>query len=262
MSNLVKLIGCVLFVFFCSNCTSESEPKASGARIVSLSPSITASLIDMGLGEHIVGRSAFCEKGVASIPVVGDLYAVDYERLLRLKPTHVFVQPQATGVDSHLQELAENGQFILRSWNLNGIKDIQVLALDLAELMDVSEFTVSPNMNGNTVSTAPTLLMTIGSEQQVGICFGKNTYLDDIWSAMGGVNALQKDGWQKLSLEDIARLSPSRIVIVNDVLFTQKSPLDSLDIPVIKFVHKDVLIPSIRVAKVAKSLAGCLVESK
>ena len=262
MSNPVKLIGCVLFVLFCSSCSSESEPQANGARIVSLSPSITASLIDMGVGEHIVGCSAFCEKGVASIPVVGDLYAVDYERLLRLQPTHVFVQPQATGVDPHLQELAENGEFILRSWNLNRVKDIQVLALDLAELMDVSEFTVAPNMDGNAVSTAPTLLMTIGSEQQVGICFGKNTYLDDIWSAMGGVNALQKDGWQKLSLEDIARLSPSRIVIVNDVLFNQKSPLDSLDIPVIKFVHKDVLIPSIRVAKVAKSLADCLAEFK
>jgi ABC-type hemin transport system substrate-binding protein len=258
----VKLIGCVLFVLFCSSCSSESEPQVSGARIVSLSPSITTSLIEMGVGQHIVGRSAFCEKGDTSIPVVGDLYAVDYERLLRLQPTHVFVQPQATGVDSHLQELAENGEFILRSWNLNGIKDIQALALDLAELLDVSELTVSPNMNGNAVSTATTLLMTIGSEQQVGICFGKNTYLDDIWSAMGGVNALQKDGWQKLSLEDIARLSPSRIVIVNDVLFTQKSPLDSLDIPVIKFVHKDVLIPSIRVAKVAKSLADCLAESK
>jgi hypothetical protein len=79
---------------------------------------------------------------------------------------------------------------------------------------------------------------------------------------MGGVNALQTDGWQKLSIEDIARLSPSRIVIVNDVLFTQKSPVESLHIPVITFIHKDVLIPSIRVTKVAKSLADCLVESK
>ena len=81
----MKLIGSVLFVLFCSSCSSESEPQVSGARIVSLSPSITASLIDMGVGEHLVGRSAFCEKGVASIPVVGDLYTVDYERLLRLK---------------------------------------------------------------------------------------------------------------------------------------------------------------------------------
>ena len=117
-------------------------------------------------------------------------------------------------------------------------------------------------LTDNSISDAPTLIMTSGSEQQVGICFGTNTYLDDVWRAIGGVNALDSDGWRMLSIEDIVMLSPDRILLVSDSVFTQSSPIEKLGIPVVRFVHKDVLIPSTRIEDVAKALQASLGKSQ
>jgi ABC-type hemin transport system substrate-binding protein len=262
MPKYIRFIACSIVALLCSCTSGESEPKQAGVRIVSLSPSITASLIDMGFNEELVGRSAFCEEVGSAIPVVGDLYAVDYEQLLRLQPTHVFLQQQVGGIDSHLEELAENGAFVLRSWELNTIEDIKKLSTDLSTVFRIDQSQVDFEFNKFAISVDPTLLMTGGSKQSVGICFGRNTYLDDIWEAIGGVNALKKEGWQMLSLEDIARLSPSRILIVSDTHFTSRSPVESLGIPVIQFVHKDVLIPSTRIVQVAQSLQEQMVKTQ
>ena len=129
MSKYFRITVCLIITNFCACSASESEPTQAGVRIVSLSPSITASIIDMGFGEKIVGRSAFCEEVSGPIPVVGDLYAVDYERLLRLQPTHVFMQHQVGGINSHLVELAGDGMFILKSWKLNTIENITELSV-------------------------------------------------------------------------------------------------------------------------------------
>ena len=262
MVNCIRFFACIFVVFLC-NCSSEecgSHPE--GIRIISLSPGITASLIDMGFEEQIVGRSAFCDKQVEAIPVVGDLHTIDYERLLRLQPTHVFVQPQAVGEDSHLQELANNNAFILRNWKLNTIEDIRTLASELSSVLVWNDSAILITIGDTSISDAPTLIMTSGSEQQVGICFGTNTYLDDVWKSLGGVNALDGDGWRMLSIEDIVRLSPDRILLVSDSVFIQSSPIEKLGIPVVRFVHKDVLIPSTRIVDVAKALQESLGEAQ
>jgi len=64
------------------------------ARIVSLVPSITELLCDLGLAHELVGRTRFCihpSALVDSIPVVGGTKDVDIERVRALAPTHVIV---------------------------------------------------------------------------------------------------------------------------------------------------------------------------
>ncbi|KPF66978.1 metal ABC transporter substrate-binding protein [beta proteobacterium AAP99] len=63
-------------------------------RIVSLVPSITELLIDLGLREHVVGRTGFCihpADAVRDIPKVGGTKDVNLEKIRRLAPTHVIV---------------------------------------------------------------------------------------------------------------------------------------------------------------------------
>jgi ABC-type Fe3+-hydroxamate transport system substrate-binding protein len=69
-------------------------PAAPGPRIVSLVPSITELLIDLGLREQIVGRTGFCihpRELVRGIPKVGGTKDVNLERIRGLAPTHVVV---------------------------------------------------------------------------------------------------------------------------------------------------------------------------
>jgi ABC-type Fe3+-hydroxamate transport system substrate-binding protein len=67
---------------------------APGARIVSLVPSITELLCDLGLAAQLVGRTGFCihpAEVVKSIPKVGGTKDVNIEKIRKLAPTHLVV---------------------------------------------------------------------------------------------------------------------------------------------------------------------------
>jgi len=64
------------------------------SRIVSLVPSITELLCDLGLADQIVGRTGFCihpREVVRRIPKVGGTKSVNIEKVRALEPTHVIV---------------------------------------------------------------------------------------------------------------------------------------------------------------------------
>ncbi len=78
---------------------------ASNARIVSLVPSITELLCDLGLENQIVGRTGFCihpREIIKQIPKVGGTKDVNVEKLRKLAPTHVIVN-----IDENRRELVD-----------------------------------------------------------------------------------------------------------------------------------------------------------
>ena len=80
-------------------------PAGSGARIVSLVPSITELVCDLGLSGQLVGRTGFCIHPwdtVRTVPKVGGTKDVLMERVRELAPTHAIVN-----IDENLRETAE-----------------------------------------------------------------------------------------------------------------------------------------------------------
>ncbi|MEW7850840.1 helical backbone metal receptor [Massilia aurea] len=72
----------------------QGYQPAPGARIVSLVPSITELLCDLGLAPQLVGRTGFCihpKALVATIPKVGGTKDVNLDKIRALAPTHVVV---------------------------------------------------------------------------------------------------------------------------------------------------------------------------
>jgi ABC-type Fe3+-hydroxamate transport system substrate-binding protein len=70
------------------------EVASATARIVSLVPSITELLFDLGLATNVVGRTGFCihpAELVKRVPKVGGTKSIDIGRLKRLAPTHIIV---------------------------------------------------------------------------------------------------------------------------------------------------------------------------
>ena len=72
-------------------CAAVAEPPADDAprRIVSLVPSHTESLHDLGLADRVVGRTRFCihpEPWVSGLPAVGGTKDAKLERILALEP--------------------------------------------------------------------------------------------------------------------------------------------------------------------------------
>ncbi len=72
----------------------QQHAAAPNARIVSLVPSITELLCDLGLAPQLVGRTGFCihpADVVRGVPKVGGTKDVNIEKIRKLAPTHLVV---------------------------------------------------------------------------------------------------------------------------------------------------------------------------
>jgi ABC-type Fe3+-hydroxamate transport system substrate-binding protein len=64
------------------------------ARIVSLVPSVTELLFELGVGDRVVGRTGFCihpKDNIKTVPKVGGTKSVDIDAIRGLAPTHLIV---------------------------------------------------------------------------------------------------------------------------------------------------------------------------
>ena len=79
----------------CVDAAGNAHPRADAdARIVSLVPSITELLFDLGIGAQVAGRTGFCihpRDSVRDVPKVGGTKDVKLDALRALSPTHVIV---------------------------------------------------------------------------------------------------------------------------------------------------------------------------
>ena len=93
-----------------SGAPSAAPAAAAPERIVSLNPSLTATLLAIGAGPRLVGVDDFSarqQSAVAELPRVGGLFDPSLERLVALRPDLVVLVPSAAQRDfrSRLREL-------------------------------------------------------------------------------------------------------------------------------------------------------------
>lgn len=269
----------------CRRGTPAVPARGDRLRIVSLSPAISRTLVDFGLQGEVVGRTAWCGSLDPAIPVAGDLYEIDFERLIRLEPTHVLVQPPSTGLDPALERLAAERGWIIGRWTFNTLDDIEQMIRDLPGVLypgggprrEAAAARAAELLNrmaaALTRSTGPSwsgrTLLVAGTEPAVMI-FGQGTYLDDILRTLGGVNASSARGWAELSLEDVVRLDPEAIILVRDSgprdvdPIAAAGPLATLDTAakrdgrVAVLWHPDSQLPSSAAIGVADAMRGVL----
>lgn len=85
-------------------------PAGAEARIVSLVPSITELLIDLGLAEQIVGRTHYCihpAESVKDIPSLGGTKKISLPKLMALGATHAIlnVDENTREIDAAIREI-------------------------------------------------------------------------------------------------------------------------------------------------------------
>jgi len=88
---------------------TRHAPARRDARIVSLVPSITELVCDLGLAAQLVGRTGFCvhpREVVRRIPKVGGTKDFDLDKLRALRPTHVILNIDENKKE-HARSLAE-----------------------------------------------------------------------------------------------------------------------------------------------------------
>ncbi len=94
-------------------------------RIVTLAPALTQMVVDLGMGDAIVGVARNDAAAPREATIVGTYQEIDYERLVRLKPTHVLMLTDKDGVPARLEELSRTNGFELAAFEYpDGMLDV------------------------------------------------------------------------------------------------------------------------------------------
>lgn len=195
-------------------------------RVASTSPAITDSLVALGLADHIVGRSPFCQSVPAATPVVGDLRDFDAERLALARPDVLFVQPPLAGVDPALRAFCTERRIPLVERRIDSLAELDGLLDDVA-----SAFRAPPDAAGEGLARriaeakariaaraeppaggAPRVLLLVSAEPFLAA--GRGGYLDELLLRQGLSNALEREGYIELGAEAVLALEPACIVAV------------------------------------------------
>ncbi|MAD78071.1 MAG: hypothetical protein CMJ51_01705 [Planctomycetaceae bacterium] len=196
-----------------------SEARATGG-VVSLSPAITTTLIDLGVGDEVVGRTPWC-RGVDDRPVVGTLEGVDAEVLVAIRPAVVLHQPPATGIDPVLLGLRDRLGFQLAGGRLDGVSNLLTL-LDEIERLELAEPSRIEERRAGLRDIAARCRRPFGpdspgvvalhSVDPVGVA-GRDTYLGEIIAAAGFRNLAPSGGWRAWSVETLLGAEPDKILV-------------------------------------------------
>jgi len=200
---------------------------AQPARIVSTSPSITETLFALGLGDRVVGVSAYCHypPAVLTLPKIGSFIKPDAEKIAVLRPDLVVVQ-RAKSPMPLPSKLAALGIKYLEV-EPGSLAEVYTLIQDIGRATGVQQRAASliASIRGrldavraeSQSSYKPSVLLIVGRDPGmlsniVGV--GPGAYLDELITIAGGRNILgqSKIQYPQISMETVLHANPDVIL--------------------------------------------------
>jgi len=169
-----------------------------------------------------VGRTPWCETPeAADARIVGSFEDRDLEAIAALHPT--LVLRQSSVADFALETVARSVGAEVHSWHFDRLSDVQASLVPIADLLAHAGFTGAPEaaaritaLHHDAVSvpvhTTGRVLFLFAVDPPMA--FGTGTYVDDLWTAMGGTNAMRRPGYPAVTAEDVVRLAPAAIISI------------------------------------------------
>lgn len=219
-----------LFVAACrsesvpSNGTLGPAPPAEIRRLVTLAPSLTQLVVELGAGDRLVGVTRFDdEPSVASLPRVGGYNDPSLETIVRLAPDLVVCQP-APGNKGSVQAVARAG-IPVQFFGLETIADIRQTTLALGYLLDrneaandlvsrIDEARKKAQDAAKKRSRRPKVVLLVGIDPLIAA--GPGSFSHELLVDAGADNIVERSpqSWPRLSPERLLGQSPDAVLLV------------------------------------------------
>ena len=220
-----KLRYILLAALLTAGCKKGNTPPPNG--LIALSPAITETLFDMGLGDRLVGVARHSDAiRELNLPIVGDFNTLNYEALYTLKPQLVILENATDEQKQRLHDLKLN--FLeTKSLTLHDITDsIQKIgkacnAEAEAEKL-LAQFKENIDQQRNSTAHRPRTLITFsdfgnGGEVKQVYAFGPDCIHSELLEIAGGENVVTDPRpFVTLSLEAVIHLNPEIIIELTD----------------------------------------------
>lgn len=200
---------------------APAEPAAAQkARLVSLSPAITETIVDLGAGDALVGISDYCRH--VERPRVGSAITPNLEAIASLQPT-LIISTQVAG--SQLTDLGRLGSTLDLPWL--SLEEVVSSTRKLGEAIghrtqgDALAERLSSELERQAPSEAPRVLLLIGSGDQLGSqlwYIRPESLHGKVLEAAGYRNAAPagREGPPNLSFEGVLKLQPDAVVVLRN----------------------------------------------
>lgn len=207
----------------------DPQDKPRQHSIVSLAPSVTETLFAMGLGEHLVGVTTFCDHPVEAVDIyrIGGFMDPSLELVVSRKPSLVIGIQEHALLSARLKKLGLNTLLVDHSSVEGVIESARAIGAKLGEaeqgesLAQLLESQIKrirglskPNQKKASV------LILVGSHSRKldltsAFAAGPKTIFHSYLSITGGINVIKSNvAYSKVSVETLLSLNPEIIVVI------------------------------------------------
>lgn len=223
---LLRFLPLLLLLPFLVGChkASQQEDEAQAPRIVSLVPSVSDQLYDLGCDSLLVGCTSYCSRAVAdSVTVVGSAIQTNLELLIAQRPTLVFASdftaPQT------ISALENAGIKVIQFTNPASYDAIQAQYRQIAEIVGASDLAerrlaeINQRVDWLKELNAarpwhPRAFMQIAFDPLFGA--STSTYMNDLITFSGCTNVVTVAGNGQLSLEYVVEQDPEVLFLITN----------------------------------------------
>lgn len=209
------------------------ELKVPPRRVVSLVPSLTESLFELGFGDRVVGMTEYCifpER--VEVTRVGGTKTPDIDRIRSLEPDLVFMNLEEN-LAKHAKEIESFTS--LHVSEPKTVRDVIALIRSLGDLFE---------RRGNSEAFATMLEREIEKPPAASFTFacpiwkkpwmwcGGDTYVSDLITSAGGTNVLGYEmRYPRKDLEEVLALDPDLILMPDEpYVFTKEDARELLEL--------------------------------
>ncbi|MDN3205169.1 ABC transporter substrate-binding protein [Algoriphagus sediminis] len=205
--------------------TIPSPPK----RVVSLVPSQTELLVDLGLEERLVGVTKFCVHPShlrKSKTIVGGTKDYRFEQIDQLKPDLIIGNKEENNRDG-IETLAQKYPVWLS--DISSLKENNHMILELGKIFQVSEKAESLVKEINSSFEKP--MESKGSAvyliwNKPLMAAGQSTFIDFMLKIAGFTNATRRDRYPEITDKELKSLSPNHLLLSSEPFPFKRKHID------------------------------------
>jgi len=197
----------------------------SPSRIISLAPSLTETVYALGLQDHLVGDTDFCDypPEARKKPKVGGIINPNLEKIASLHPDLVLVTKSINRLDT-VRALDTLGIPTYSTADPRSVAEIISSTQKLADVLGAPEAGKSLGEElQSRLATLQTKLAAVPPRRVLFIVWteplisaGQHTFIADVLRKAGAVTIVQSSqDWPQVNLEEVARLQPDYLVFAS-----------------------------------------------
>ncbi|MEX2477136.1 MAG: helical backbone metal receptor [Gracilimonas sp.] len=190
-------------------------------KIISLVPSLTELLIDLGLKDQLIGRTRFCihpEKDIKEIKIVGGTKNPRLEKIIELEPDFIL---------ANKEENRKEDIEVLQKYTEVYVTDIETIEDALLEISSLGEILGMKKAAKKIVSKTTSLLTEMPNEEELSVAYfiwkdpwmtvGNDTYIHHVLRRYNLYNVYESDSrYPKTDLDELASRNPDLILLSSE----------------------------------------------